>query len=152
MPPHLRTYPSQPSLRCLNVIGWFRSTSPDTEVVSTLPLRYNDSFDMCPIIFYKTFPSHISVTDFTVSIFLNIIGLFRSTVLRVMSPTRSKAQQACVLCATMILIRPIRFLSFSIAYRLVANSLFFCALEAVIRTLVQFDSINYALTIELMHR
>jgi hypothetical protein len=52
----------------------------------------------------------------------------------------------------MILIRPIRFLSFSIAYRLVANSLFFCALEAVVRTLVQFDSINYALTIELMHR
>ena len=50
-----------------------------------------------PFIFYKTFPSHISVT----SIFLmcpssyNIIGLFRSTVLRVMSPTR-------FLCATMM--------------------------------------------------
>ena len=44
------------------------------------------------------------------------------------------------------LIRPIRF---SIAYRLVANSLFFCALEAVVRTLVQMDSISYALTIEL---
>ena len=40
-------------------------------------------------------PSHTSVTDFTVSIFLNIIGLFRSTVLRVMSPTR-------FLCATMM--------------------------------------------------
>ena len=40
-------------------------------------------------------------------------------------------------------------LCFSIAYRLVANSLFFCALEAVVRTLVQMDSISYALTIEL---
>ena len=39
----LRTYPSQTSLCCLNVIGWFRSTSPDADVASTLPLRYNDS-------------------------------------------------------------------------------------------------------------
>ena len=50
------------------VIGWFRYTSPDTEVASTLPLRYNDSFDMCPKR-KRLFPSHISVTAFTVSIF-----------------------------------------------------------------------------------
>ena len=67
---------------------------PDAEVISALPLRYNDSFDICPL-HLSTFPSHISVTDFTVSIFLYIIGLFRSTVLRVMSPTR-------FLCATMM--------------------------------------------------
>ena len=69
-----KTFPSHISIATFvalpNVIGWFRSTSPDAEVVSTLPLRYNDSFDMCPFVFYKTFPSHISVTDFTVSIFL----------------------------------------------------------------------------------
>ncbi len=47
----------------------------------------------------STFPSHISVTAFTAS---HIIGLFRSTVLLVMNQTRSKAQQACVLCATMM--------------------------------------------------
>ena len=48
--PQPRTYPSAYSLccGCLNVIGWFRSTSPDAEVISALPLRYNDSFDMCP--------------------------------------------------------------------------------------------------------
>ena len=154
----LRTYPSQTSLCCLNVVGWFRSTSSDFLLVGTHPLRFNDfyiivwfrptSSNRCrhaaitlqrlvwyvpPFIFCKTFPSHISVTAFTVS---HIIGLFRSTVLRVMSPTR-------FLCATMILYAP------PIAYRLVANCLFhrlwfFCALEAVVRTLVQFDSINFA--------
>ena len=48
--PQPRTYLSAYSLCCgfLNVIGWFRSTSPDAEVISALPLRYNDSFDMCP--------------------------------------------------------------------------------------------------------
>jgi hypothetical protein len=52
------------------VIGWFRSTSPDAEVVSTLPLRYNDSFDMCP--FAKCFSiAHIRhIHFFDVSIFL----------------------------------------------------------------------------------
>ena len=94
--PQPRIYPPQPSSRYLNVIGWFRSTSPDAEVVSTLPLRYNDSFDMCPL-HLSTFPSHTSVTDFTVSIFLYIIGLFRSTVLLVMSQTR-------FLCATMMVV------------------------------------------------
>ena len=96
-----KTFPSHISIATFvalpNVIGWFRSTSSDAEVVSTLPLRYNDSFDMCPFVFYKTFPSHISVTDFTVSIFLYIIGLFRSTVLLVMSQTR-------FLCATMMVV------------------------------------------------
>ena len=70
---------------------------PPPTLFGMRPLHLNDSFDMCPFAFYKTFPSHISVT----SIFLmcpssyNIIGLFRSTVLRVMSPTR-------FLCATMM--------------------------------------------------
>ena len=44
-----------------------------------------------------------------------IIGLFRSTVLRVMSPTRSRAQQACVLCATMMtLLQILMFIHMSI--------------------------------------
>jgi hypothetical protein len=32
------------------VIGWFRSTSPDPEVVSALPLRYNDSVALLHIL------------------------------------------------------------------------------------------------------
>ncbi len=76
--PQPRTYPSQTFVALPNVIGRFRSTSPDAEVVSTLPLRYNDSFDICPL-HLSTFPSHISVTDFTVSIFLYVIVWFRST-------------------------------------------------------------------------
>ena len=54
------------------VIGWFRSTSPDAEVVSTLPLRYNDSFDMCPIYLLQDFSiAHIRhIHFFDVSIFL----------------------------------------------------------------------------------
>ena len=94
---------------------------------------------------FKTFPSHISVTDFTVSIFLYIIGLFRLTVLQVMSPTRSKAPQ-------WFWYAPFAFWAFPSRIDLSQTPLFFCALEAVVRTLVQFDSINYALTIELMHR
>ena len=31
------------------VIGWFRSTSSDADVAGTLPLRYNDSFDIYPL-------------------------------------------------------------------------------------------------------
>jgi hypothetical protein len=47
------------------VIGWFRSTSPDTEVAGTLPLRHNDSFDMCPPsasnFFHRTYLSQTSL-------------------------------------------------------------------------------------------
>jgi hypothetical protein len=91
----LRTYPSQTSLCCLNVIGWFRSTSPGLTRPVCSHYTTITWFDMCPFIFrlfLRTYPSHISVTAFTVS---HIIGLFRSTVLRVMSPTR-------FLCATMM--------------------------------------------------
>ena len=63
-----------------HVIVWFRSTSSDILLVGTHPLRFNDSFNICPpretsfstcnFIFDEIIPSHIFVTDFTVSIFL----------------------------------------------------------------------------------
>ena len=92
----------------LNIIGLFRSTvlrvmSPTRFHCATMmgvslggfdppPLTLRLSvrshyatmtrFDICPnSSFARFFPSHISVTAFTVSIFQNIIGLFRSTVL-----------------------------------------------------------------------
>ena len=68
---------------------------PPPTLFGMQPLHLNDSFDMCP--FAKCFSiAHIRhIHFFDVSIFQNIIGLFRSTVLRVMSPTR-------FLCATMM--------------------------------------------------
>ena len=68
---------------------------PPPTLFGMRPLHLNDSFDMCP--FAKCFSiAHIRhIHFFDVSIFQNIIGLFRSTVLRVMSPTR-------FLCATMM--------------------------------------------------
>ena len=154
--PHLRTYPSlitfvalpnissgcfdQPSFglwarrassapRWWVVIGWFRSISsglvsmrPHTangwfrstssNTASMRPLHYNDVFWYIPQVH----------TAFTVPIFQK--PLYKPSFgLRV----------------TMIWYAP------PIAYRLVANShfeVFFCALEAVVLTLVQMDSIN----------
>ena len=72
------------------------------------------------------FPSHISVTAFTVPI-------FQKSLYKPSFGLRARLR------VTMIWYAP------PIAYRLVANSqifMFFCALEAVVRTLVQMDSIN----------
>ena len=78
------------------VVGWFRSTSPRlafglvrSHYATTTRLISAPS----PFGFSIAHIRHIHFFD--VSIFLNIIGLFRSTVLRVMSPTR-------FLCATMM--------------------------------------------------
>jgi len=98
-----------------HIIVWFRSTS--STVVGTHPLRFNDSFYMCP---------HWLVS---INRPWSRCGLKRSKHM-------SSAPQ-------WFLYAP------PIAYRLVANCLFhrlwfFCAQEAVVRTLVQFDSINFA--------
>ena len=81
--PHLRTYPSLITFVALpnyhriastkapmNSCHWMVSIHlPDPEVISTLPLRYNDYIWYVPPSASDCFPSHISVTAFTVSIF-----------------------------------------------------------------------------------
>ena len=88
---------SHRALQRLVSLGGF--DPPPPTLFGMRPLHLNDSFDMCP--FAKCFSiAHIRhIHFFDVSIFQNIIGLFRSTVLQVMSLTR-------FLCATMILCAP----------------------------------------------
>ena len=51
-------------------LGGFDPPPPARIRPEMLPLHYNDLFDICPFIFCKIFPSHISVANFIASIFL----------------------------------------------------------------------------------
>ncbi len=91
--PHLRTYLSLITFVALpNVIGWFRPTSPDAEVVSTLPLRYNDSVWYMPqFVFCKIF----SIAHIRHSLYCVHLPKYHWVVSfnRPWTPTRSKAPQ-----------------------------------------------------------
>ena len=79
-----------------NVIGWFRSISPDPEGSVRFQYATMTRFDICPIRLLQDFSfAYIRHSLHCVHLPIYIIGLFRSTVLRVMSPTR-------FLCATMM--------------------------------------------------
>ena len=144
--PHLRTYPSLITFVALPKYHRIASTKAPMNSchwMVSIHLPWSWSYQYAPITLQwlylicapkrkrlfpsasDCFPSHISVTAFTVPI-------FQKPLYKPSFGLRARLR------VTMIWYAP------PIAYRLVANSLFifFCALEAVVRTLVQMDSIN----------
>ena len=128
-----------------NVIGWFRSTSPDPEMsvrfqYATMTSVWYMPHSSFARLFLRIYPSQPSLCS---SSYIHIIGLFRSTVL--WARRALKRSKHVSTAPQWFFIRPTSpFELFSIAYRLVANfPFFFAPLEAVVRTLVLFDSINF---------